>query len=320
MQPISTRLGVIQLTQILLTAALLATAVWFYFDAKYAAQVSKVSANTRTAVLHANNLTFDFPGGNRIFPNHRMIALYGAPEAPVLGALGRQDLDEAIVRVKRLANKYQPHMTETALPTFEIIATVASEFPTGNNDYSRQLPYKTLNKWIQTARENGVYVILDLQPGRTDFLTQAKQLKPLLAQPNVGLALDPEWRLKKHQKPLVQIGAVSIKEVNQTARWLAELTRENNLPQKVFLLHQFRLDMLPDRQLLQTNHPELAFAIQMDGQGTQSQKQETWRAILRDAPARTNFGWKNFLVKDTRTLTPKQTMKITPKPWYVSYQ
>ena len=40
-----------------------------------------------------------------------------------------------------------------------------------------------------------MYVVLDLQPGRTDFLTQAKRYEPLLALPHVGLALDPEWRL-----------------------------------------------------------------------------------------------------------------------------
>ena len=57
--------------------------------------------------------------------------------------------------------------------------------------------------------------MLDLQPGRTDFLTQAKLYAELLKQPHVGLALDPEWRLKPDQVHLVQIGSVSAEEINQ---------------------------------------------------------------------------------------------------------
>ena len=70
-------------------------------------------------------------------------------------------------------------------------------------------------------------MVLDLQPGRSDFLSQAKQYASLLEQPNVGLALDPEWRLGPHQVPLRQIGRVSAAEVNRTSAWLADLvTRE----------------------------------------------------------------------------------------------
>lgn len=262
-----------------------------------------------------------FPGGTTtIFPHNRLVALYGSPGAPVLGVLGRQGLAASITRVKQLAADYQPYSKQHILPTFELIATVASASPTENNDYSREITPAVLRQWIDGARQAGVYVVLDLQPGRTDFLTQAKQLAPLLEQPNVGLALDPEWRLTATQVPLAQIGAVSIKEVNQTADWLAGLIKQHHLPQKLFLLHQFRLDMLPDRQKLDTTHPNLAYVIQMDGQGTQSQKQDTWHSILKQPPARTKFGWKNFLVKDSRMLTPAQTMRLVPSPWYVSYQ
>ena len=42
-----------------------------------------------------------------------------------------------------------------------------------------------------------MYVVLDLQPGRSNFLDQAKLYEPLLRLPHVGLALDPEWRLRR---------------------------------------------------------------------------------------------------------------------------
>jgi len=163
-------------------------------------------------------------------------------------------------------------------------------------------------------------VVLDLQPGRTNFLLQAQEYETLLTQPNVGLALDPEWRLASTQIPLKQIGTVDSTEVNAVDDWLANLTAHNKLPQKLFLLHQFTLSMIANRQALDTSHQELAYVIQMDGQGLQPTKQDTWRAITADPPPNVQFGWKNFYAKDAPVLGPADTMAIMPKPWYISYQ
>lgn len=265
--------------------------------------------------------SYTFPaGGRQLFPDYRLVALYGTPDAPVLGALGDQPLAASLARAKKLARTYQPLMREHALPTVEIIATIASSSPTSNHDYSRQQPLKLLLQWIEAAKRQGVYVVLDLQPGRSDFLTQAKSYELALLQPNVGLALDPEWRLGKNQVHMKQIGSVNINEVNATAGWLAKLVADHQLPQKLFLLHEFRTSMLPDRRQLDTGHAELAYAVQMDGQGDQATKLATWQSVRLDAPAAVHFGWKNFYAKDTPMLSPRQTMQLKPQPWYVSYQ
>ena len=264
---------------------------------------------------------FIFPaGGRELFPNYRLVALYGTPDDPALGALGEQPVDASIARVKDLAAQYQPLMTEHALPTLEMIATVASGTPTDNGDYSYGIDSSKLQEWVNAAREAGVYTVLDLQPGRSDFLTQAKELEPLLEQPNVGLALDPEWRLGPTQIPLAQIGSVNITEVNQTIQWLSALTAQHKLPQKLLLLHQFRLDTLPARDQLDTSRANLAYVIQMDGNGTQAAKLDTWRSIIAGVPVDVRLGWKNFYKVDSPMLDPAGTMAITPKPAYVSYQ
>lgn len=263
--------------------------------------------------------TYTF-GGTTLFPDHRLIALYGTPSYPALGALGDQPMQATIERARQLATEYQSYTTEPAIPALEIITTVASSFPTNNNDYSQEIDPATLQPWIDAAEAAQEYVILDLQSGRSDFLTQAKEYAGLLKNPNVGLALDPEWRLGPGQVPLAQIGSVDIAEVNQTAAWLAALTAENHLPQKLLLLHQFRLDMISNRQALDMSHPELAYVVQMDGNGTPPQKLSTWQSITQDAPAGIYFGWKNFYKEDHPMLDPAGTMALNPKPWYVSYQ
>jgi hypothetical protein len=179
-----------------------------------------------------------------------------------------------------------------------------------------------LRPWIDVAASHGVYVILDLQPGRTDFLTQAQLYEEFLRLPHVGLALDPEWRLEPDQVHLRQIGSVEAAEVNQVSGWLASVVREHNLPQKFFLLHQFRLDMIENRELVQT-HPELATVIQMDGQGPLHTKYETWNALLPGSEGSgINWGWKNFYDEDTPRggATPAEVLALDPVPVYVSYQ
>ena len=167
-----------------------------------------------------------------------------------------------------------------------------------------------------------MYVILDLQPGRSDLLSQAMRYEQALLNPHVGLALDPEWRLSPEQLPLQQIGRVQAAEVNQVVEWLADLVRENDLPQKVLLLHQFRDFMLEDRETIQTP-PELQVIIQMDGQGAVPDKYVTWNFLTggwEDHPWR--WGWKNFYDEDRPAggISPFDVLQLVPTAVYVSYQ
>jgi hypothetical protein len=259
-------------------------------------------------------------GGLRLFPGRVLVAMYGSPGAASLGILGEQDVAASVERAHALAAEYAPFSDGPAVPTFEIITTVASGGPEPTGDYSRRVPHDVIEPWIDAAGEAGIQVILDLQSGRTDFLTQAKEVEPLLRHPHVGLALDPEWRLQPDQVHLRQIGSVEVAEVQAVADWLAELTREAELPQKLLLLHQFQLRMLPGIAELRVP-PELGVAIQMDGQGSQPAKDETWRAITTtELPADVWFGWKNFHDEDTTLRSPADTMAVEPTPVLVSHQ
>lgn len=259
-------------------------------------------------------------GGQVVFPGRRMIALYGHPGDPGLGVLGEQPVDAAIARARRVAAGYQGLAKEPVIPAFEIITTVASSSAGPDGDYSAESPIEHIRPWVDAARKAGVYVMLDLQPGHTDFLTQAKRYTELLKEPHVGLALDPEWRLKPGQRHMVQIGSVSAAEINKTADWLAELTRKNRLPQKLLMLHQFRLDMITSRATVRTNHDELRVVIHADGFGTAGQKFDTWNAMHVNPPRNVWWGWKNFYDEDLPTFTPQQTLAVKPAPVFVSYQ
>jgi hypothetical protein len=259
-------------------------------------------------------------GGQTVFDGKRYVALYGHPLTSALGALGEQGPAATVTRARGLAAGYEPLAEETIVPALEIIATVASGSAGKDKDYSREWDVETLRPLVDRAAQAGIYVVLDLQPGRADFLTQAKLYEELLREPHVGLAMDPEWRLKPHQVHLRQIGSVSSAEVNTVLDWLAELTDAHDLPQKLVVLHQFLPSMIADRKDLHLDHDELAVLVQMDGDGTLGQKLATWRALRADAPKGLRFGWKNFYDEDEPTPSPRTTFEVQPTPWWVSYQ
>ena len=274
-------------------------------------------ADWQVAALLADQ---ELPGGGlTLFPGRRIVALYGNPTTAALGVMGEQGPEDAAERAREVAAPYAEDGTEI-LPAFEIIATVASATATADGDYSWEMSVEDLQPWVEVAAQEGLYVTLDLQPGRTDFLTQAKRYEELLLLPHVGLALDSEWRLKPNQVHLRQIGSVDAAEVNEVVDWLAGLVRENYLPQKVLILHQFKFSMITNRELIETP-PELAVIVHVDGQGPIHTKYETYGALTGAADAgRLWWGWKNFYDEDSPTPTPAQVLELDPLPVYVSYQ
>jgi hypothetical protein len=299
--------------------------------ASTAASASVTSTTTSTTVAASTTIAttttiapavpqFELPGGGSVlFPGRSLVAIYGHPGDSNLGALGEQPVDAAVQRARDVAAAYEAVSAEPVIPAFEIITTVASSEPGADGDYSLESSLDHIRPWVDAAAAAGYYVILDLQPGYSDFLTQAKRYEQLLAQPHVGLALDPEWRLAPGEQHRHDIGQVSADEVNRVTAWLAGLTRRHQLPQKLLVLHQFRLDMLPDRADIRVV-PEVALVVQMDGLGDQETKLETWHAITTGGPAGIHFGWKNFYDEDSPVRPPADVVALVPTPVYVSYQ
>ncbi|MGO1384970.1 MAG: hypothetical protein ACTHU1_09295 [Arachnia sp.] len=280
-------------------------------------------AETLTWRLASAATGAELPGGGQlVLPRKTYVAVYGTPGAPVLGVLGEQDGAATIERAAGLAAEYESLTENTVVPALEIITTVAAAEAGGDGNYSNEISMETLRPLIDLAGENGQYVVLDLQPGRTDFLTQAKLYEELLKLPHVGLALDPEWRILPNQEHLRQIGHVEVAEVNSVIAWLADLTREYNLPQKMLILHQFKVQMLRDINDVDQTRSEIAVLIHVDGQGPQPTKQATWRTLVNNAPAIDFWGWKNFYDEDVPgPLSPADTMTtVDPVPDFISYQ
>ncbi|GAA0807662.1 hypothetical protein [Spirilliplanes yamanashiensis] len=254
-------------------------------------------------------------GGRQIFPRYRVVAYYGTAGNAALGVLGEASPDRIVPRLRAASAKFKGD--RTVQPAFELIASVAQAKPGGDGDYSQMIPMDQIQRYVDAARRHKLLVILDLQPGRGDFLPQAKALERFLVQPHVGLALDPEWRMAKGAVPGRTIGSVRAAEVNRVSAYLAGLVAEHDLPEKLFVLHQFRASMLPDVAKI-TERPGLAMVQHVDGFGTRAEKDATYARLRR--PQQFHLGYKLFYDEDVRRYGPADVLRFKPVPELISYQ
>jgi hypothetical protein len=254
-------------------------------------------------------------GGTKIFPKYRVVAYYGTAGTGALGVLGEAGPDTMLPKLRRAAQGFTGDRKIQV--AYELIASVAQAGPGRDGDYSQMIDLASIQRYVDQARRNKVLVILDLQPGRGDFLPQAKRLERFLVQPHVGLALDPEWRMPPGKVPGRTIGHVGSAEVNRVSAYVSGLVERQRLPEKLFVLHQFRASMLPDVQKIQ-KRPGLAMVQHIDGFGTRSEKDATWNRLRR--PQQFHLGYKLFYDEDVKRYSPRDVLRFKPVPELVSYQ
>jgi hypothetical protein len=256
-------------------------------------------------------------GGRKIFPRYRIVGFYGAPQDDALGALGIGSPEKMAARLRKQARPYRGR-GRRLLPAFELIAAVASGAPGDDGSYSYRQPAATIDRYLAAARKEKALLVLDVQPGRANFMREVKRLRPWLQQPDVSLALDPEWRVGPGQIPGKVIGTVSTTEVNRVTRYVRGIVRKGNLPQKLLLIHQFTEGMIPNKQRL-SRPRELAVTLNVDGFGDQPNKVGKYTELTSTARG-FHHGFKLFYEEDTDLMTPKQVQRLHPRPEVIVYE
>jgi hypothetical protein len=256
-------------------------------------------------------------GGKRVFGHRRfLVAYYGTAGTGVLGVLGETTPDRMHRRLVRAAAPFGKD-GEQVQPVYELIVTSADAVPGADGDYSHDISTASVREYIEAAHRNGALVVLDIQPGRSHFLDVVKRWKWALKDPWVGLALDPEWRVGPRQVPGRVIGSVGAAEVNRVSTWLAGLIERQGLPEKAFVLHQFRSTMIRDIERI-ADREGLALVQHVDGFGTRRQKLATYHALAR--PEQFTMGFKLFYDEDVNLFSPQRVRRIRPAVRFVSYQ
>jgi hypothetical protein len=258
-------------------------------------------------------------GGRVIFPTYRVVAYYGAPQDAQLGELGIGSPARAAAKLERQARHYRRDGRQL-LPAFELISTVASGSAGPDGRYSTRQATAVIDRYLAAARKARALLILDIQPGHGEFMEEVQALRPYLEQPDVSLALDPEWKVPADQVPGKVIGSTDASVVNQVSAYLAAIVRARRLPQKLLVVHQFTNDMIQRKELL-TQPPGVALTLNVDGFGDRPNKISKYDEFSR-APVARRFhaGFKLFYHEDTNLMTPRQVLKLQPRPEFVVYE
>ncbi|SHN35925.1 hypothetical protein [Cryptosporangium aurantiacum] len=255
-------------------------------------------------------------GGRTIFPRYRVVAYYGSIGGGTLGVLGEEPPDAIVPRLRAAAAPFATPERPVQI-AFELIVRIADRKPGPRGIYSHSIKPAVIRQYIEAAERAKALVILDIQPGRLSFPDAIRPYRWALEHPNVGIALDPEWRVAYDEVPGKVVGQVSAAEVNEASAYVADIVREKQLPEKLFLLHQFRLRMLPDVERILPRRG-LAMVQHVDGFGTRKAKDATYAAVRR--PEQFHLGYKLFYDEDVEPYGPSEVLAFSHPPEYVSYQ
>jgi hypothetical protein len=256
-------------------------------------------------------------GGRRLFPRNRIVAYYGAPQNVELGALGIGTPDQAGKRLLRQMREYR-HGGRHLLPAMELIAVVAASTPEQGGSYSYKQSFATVKRYLAAARRIKALLILDIQPGHADFLALTKHFGRFLREPDVALALDPEWHTPA-AVPGTVIGSTDAATVNAVSRYLHKIVTKYRLPDKMLLVHQFTDSMIRDKQQLAPLHG-VPLVLNVDGFGGQEVKIAKYDDFTNPRVRHVHSGFKLFYKEDTDTMTPAQVLELRPRPDVVIYE
>jgi hypothetical protein len=256
-------------------------------------------------------------GGRRLFPRYRIVAYYGAPQTVELGALGIGTPEQA---GRRLLQQMRPYRRpgRMLLPAMELIAVVASHSPEPDGAYSYKQSFATVKKYLAAARKIDALLILDIQPGHADFVELVKHFGRFLREPDVALALDPEWHTPG-AVPGTVIGSTDAATVNAVSRYLQRVVRKYRLPDKMLLVHQFTDSMIRDKQQLRPLRG-VPLVLNVDGFGGQEVKIAKYHDFTNPRVPHVHAGFKLFYKEDTSTMSPSQVLQLRPRPDVVIYE
>ena len=263
-------------------------------------------------------------GGTEIFPEYRLVG-YSGIKGDTNEDLGRLtgDLDEACKEIETIGKRYAKG--REVLPVFEMITVVVHPSPGEDGKYRSRRPKSEVREYLRAARKCDGILLLNIQPGRSEFLPEMEYYKNLIRQPDVGVALDPEWAMDPGEVPGRALGRSTGPELNRAAAYLSEIVAENDLPEKVMVFHQFNLGAVEKVGKIKP-HEGVAIVRSVDGLGGPEIKTEEYDLLATGLPDYIHPGFKLFYKEDvhsewgSRLMTPKEVMALKPEPEYILYE
>lgn len=280
--------------------------------------VASVTSTTFPPVTDANSLS-PICGVPASGAGCRIIAFYGNPLSTRMGALGASPPQQMIPALMKRTQEWRD--ADPVTPTrcaMELIAITAQAQPGKNNKHRLRMSDETIDRVLGWARGAGCLLILDVQVGWSSVPEELPSLQRWLDEPDVHLALDPEWDMPPGIAPGRRIGTMTASDIQFGIDLLARTVSAKNLPPKMLIVHRFREFMVTNPEQI-VNDPAVRLVVNMDGFGPPEVKMNSYRVAMLGMPTRLT-GFKLFFINDQPMLDPAYVLAIDPAPVFINYQ
>ena len=258
-----------------------------------------------------------------ILPEKRILCYYGNPNSERMGILGEYPKDEMLRRLDQEVAKWnQADPAHPVMPCLHMVAVVAQGEAGTSGHYRsimRDTTVKEVYSWAKSR--NGIFFV-DIQVGTDDIRNILPRFEWILQNPDVHLAVDPEFYMRDGVVPGRRIGTMHAADINYVTGYLRDLVQKYNLPPKVLVIHRFTRNMVTNTPTI-VLRPEVQIVMDMDGWGAPWLKRDSYRDYVVREPVEYT-GFKLFYGNDTKSgeplMSPADLLRLEPKPLYIQYQ
>jgi hypothetical protein len=254
-----------------------------------------------------------------LLPSYRIISYYGHPNDESMGILGQFSKQDLLEQLLDEAKAYErADSSRPVMPAFEIVYSVAQPEPGPDGTYLLQTDDATMQEYISFTQEYDILLFIDIQFGKSTIQDEMAHVEKYLKEPNVHLAIDPEFAWGLTHTPGVDFGSVDAQDITYAQQQLARIVAENNLPPKVLVVHRFTDGMV--KNITQVKPVDnVQFVLDFDGFGDPGSKTQGYNLYVRDSNVPFG-GIKLFYDQDKPLMKPEEVVGLDPAPDFVMYQ
>jgi hypothetical protein len=240
---------------------------------------------------------------------NQVLAYYGNPYTELMGILGEMPPEQLAARLRTHAATYDSlNGTLGMRPAFHIVYGRATTDPGADGNHMLYIDDETMSQYIDLACREGFLVFVDLQIGLSDVEAEVRKALPFLENPNVHLALDPEFAMPPGELPGDSVGTMDAEEVNAAQALVETYAKERGLGEKMLVVHKFVPEMLTRPELLRP-HESVRLVIDMDGFGPADVKRVKYGWYSTEAEY---AGIKLFFKQDPELMSEADVLSLQP--------
>ena len=137
-----------------------------------------------------------------LLPEHRIVAFYGHPNDVGMGIVGQFGKEELLEHLMDEVDAYErADSSRQVMPAIEIVFSVAQLDPGLDGKYILHTDDATMREYIEFTQEHNILLLIDIQFGKSTVQEEMALLEDYLAEPNVHLAIDPEFAWGRDRTP-----------------------------------------------------------------------------------------------------------------------